>query len=119
MLFSKNRLRKKKDIENVLRNKSSKSTAVSFLSIRFLANNLPYSRISFVVSKKISKKAVIRNRVKRRLRETSRPVIKNFKNSFDIVVFTKPEIAQKDFAEIKTAIEVLFKKSGFLGEYNV
>jgi ribonuclease P protein component len=110
MFFSKNRLRKKKDIDNVLRNKSSKSAAVSFLSVRFLANELPYSRIGFVVSKKISKKAVIRNKVKRRLREISRNIIKDFEKGFDIVVFTKPEIANCDFNQIKNALELLLKK---------
>lgn len=113
MLFSKNRLRRKKDIENAFRNKSSKSAAVSFLSARFLANELPYSRIGFVVSKKISKKAVIRNKVKRRLREISRDIIKDFEKPFDIVVFTKPEIAQSDFGQIKNVLESLLKKISY------
>lgn len=110
MLFLKNRLRKKKDFERVLKNKQSQSLAVSFLGAKFLANNLPYSRIGFVVSKKISKKAVIRNKVKRRLREISRNIIRDFEKGFDIVVFTKPEIAKSDFSQIKNVLEALFRK---------
>lgn len=110
MLFSKNRLRKKKDIERVLRGKSSKSAAVSFLGVRFIANGLPYSRIGFVVSKKVSKKAVIRNKVKRRLRGVSRDIIKGFEKGFDIVIFTRPEIANCDFTQIKNVLETLLRK---------
>ncbi len=110
MLFGKNRLRKKKDIENVLRDKSSKSVSVSFLSARFLANESPNSRIAFVVSKKISKKAVIRNKIKRHLREISRDIIKGFQKGFDIIIFTKPEIAKSGFGQIKNVLETLLKK---------
>lgn len=110
MLFSKNRLRKKKDIENVLRSKSGKSVAVSFLGARFLANGLSYSRVGFVVSKKISKKAVVRNKVKRRLREISRGFMGNFKQGLDIIIFTKPEIAKSEFSQIKNDLETLLKK---------
>jgi len=113
MLFLKNRLRKKKDFERVLKNKQSRALAVSFLGVRFLANDLPYSRIGFVVSKKVSKKAVIRNKVKRRLREISRDIIKDFEKGFDIVVFTNPEIAKSDFAQIKNVLETLLKKISY------
>ncbi len=112
MLFSKNRLRKKKDIENVLKNRNSKTVSLSFLSVRFLLNELPYSRICFVVSKKISKKAVIRNKIKRQLREISRDIIKNTEKGLDIVVFTRPEITNSDFNQIKNVLETLLKKIG-------
>jgi len=110
MLFSKNRLRKKKDFERVMKDKASKSAAVSFLGARFVCNGLAYSRIGFVVSKKISKKAVVRNKVKRRLREIARDVVETMRGGLDIVIFTKPEIVQSDFWQIKDVLEELFKK---------
>lgn len=113
MFSNQNRLRKKKDFERVMKDRASKSAAVSFLSARFLRNGLPHSRIGFVVSKKISKKAVIRNKVKRRLREISRDIVKELEKSFDIVVFTKPEIAQSDFKQIKDVLEILLKKISY------
>ncbi|MDD5738954.1 MAG: ribonuclease P protein component [Candidatus Pacebacteria bacterium] len=109
MLFSRNRLRKKKDFERVMKDRASKSAAVSFLSARFINNDLLYSRIGFVVSKKVSKKAVIRNKIKRRLREISRDIIKGSEKGLDIVIFTKPEIAQSDFKQVKDVLESLLR----------
>ena len=112
MLFSKNRLRKKKDFERVLRDKQSRALTVSFLGARMSDNGLAYTRVGFVVSKKVSKKAVVRNKIKRQLREVVRPLVKNFKKGFDIVVFVKPGTRETDFKEIKSTTETLFKKMG-------
>ncbi len=114
MLFVKNRLKKKKDFERVMKDRDSKSVAVSFLAGRFLANGLASSRIGFVVSKKVSKKAVQRNKAKRRLREAARFLFSQIKPGFDVVIFTKPEIAESDFASIKQNLEALFKKAGLM-----
>ncbi len=112
MLFSTNRLRKKKDFEAVLKNKQSQALAVSFLGVRFLENNLSKIRVGFVVSKKVSKKAVFRNKIKRQLREIVRPKIKNFQQGVDLIIFAKPEILGKDFAEIKKVVDIIFQKAG-------
>lgn len=111
MLFSANRLRKKKDFERVLKNQQSQAVAVYFLGGKFLENGLSKIRVGFVVSKKISKKAVIRNKIKRQLREIVRPKIKNFEQGVDLIIFTKPEILGKNFLEIKKAVDELFKKA--------
>ena len=47
------------------------STANRFLVIRFLSNGLDHSRFGFVISKRIGN-AVVRNKVRRRLREAVR-----------------------------------------------
>ncbi len=112
MLFSKNRLRKKKDFQRVLKDKQSRALTVSFLGARILENGLAYTRVGFVVSKKVSKKAVVRNKIKRQLREIVRLKVKDFKKGFDIVVFVKPGNLVSDFKEIKSTTETLFKKMG-------
>lgn len=112
MLFAKNRLKKKKDFEKIFQNKQSKCFALSFLAIRFLANNLPETRLGFVVSKKIAKKAVQRNKIKRWLREASRLILRDIEPGFDIIVFTRQRITKSDFASIKQKLEQLFEKAG-------
>ena len=114
MLFKENRLRKKKDFETVMKSKDSRALAVSFLAGRFLANGLTLSRIGFVVSKKVSKKAVERNKAKRRLREAARSMIGKIRTGFDIVVFTRQRITESDFSSIKQNLETLLKKAGLL-----
>ena len=64
-LPSKNRLAKKKDIEYVFKN-GRRLTTTSF-RLFFCPNDLPYSRFAFSISKKVSKKAVMRNRLRRRV----------------------------------------------------
>ena len=67
-----------------------------------------------MVSKKISKKAVIRNKVKRRLREAVRIILPRIKPCYDIIFFTRPGIEQKDFSEIKEAVSNLLSKAGLI-----
>jgi ribonuclease P protein component len=68
MLKRINRINKTRDLQKVYRlGKAYHSPA---LVIKFLAGE--YLRIAFVVSKKVSKKAVERNRIKRAVREEIR-----------------------------------------------
>ncbi|NPA10910.1 MAG: ribonuclease P protein component [Epsilonproteobacteria bacterium] len=54
-------------------------------------------KLSVVVSKKISKKAVIRNKIKRRVRHLSR----EFLNKGKIIVVVKENISSKNFEKLK------------------
>lgn len=57
------------------------------LSIKFVDNNRrQYSRVAIIVSKKVFKHAVDRNRVRRRVYEIMRPRINDFKRTVDVVV---------------------------------
>ena len=67
MLPKKNRLKNKKDFERVF--KQGKGFKEDFLFFKITKNNLKENRFGFIVSLKVSKKAVLRNKVKRRLRE--------------------------------------------------
>ncbi len=112
MLSKKNRLTKKKDFEAVFKN--SKTFKQGFLVLKTAKNNLGINRFGFVVSLKVSKKAVVRNRVKRRLRETVKLEIKNNnkKEGIDAIFISLPEIERKSFSEIKEGAIKLLKKSG-------
>ncbi len=114
MLFKENRLRKKKDFERVMKDKQSRALSVSFLTGRFLGNGSASSRIGFVVSKKVSRKAVQRNKAKRRLREAGRFLFNQIKPGFDVIIFTRPEIIESDFSGIKQTLEALLKKAGLM-----
>ncbi len=76
--------------------------------MRFLESPLSASRIGIVVPMAISKKAVIRNRIKRLISA----VIKELdysKKYFDIIITASPPIVGKSVREIKSEFEKVIK----------
>ena len=74
-------------------------------------NNNSVTKIGFVVSKKIHKRAVKRNRIKRLMRESARLFIKN-SNNFDtkyqsLIFVASAKLLDKNFTEIDFAIKKL------------
>jgi len=94
--------------------KQGKGVKQDFLALKFNKNNLKNSRFGFVVSSKVSKKAVVRNKVKRRLRESVRSRLDSIKKGFDIVFVTFEKIKEKDFEQINSLVEKILKKSKLL-----
>lgn len=62
------RLTRKRDLDRVY--KQGQSAATKSLFIRALPNRLDHPRLTVVIGKKIAKKAVIRNRLKRLIRQS-------------------------------------------------
>src|SRR3989344_3151836 len=98
-LPKKNRLEKKEDFSRVF--KSGIFLRESFLGVKFLKNNAQQNRFGVVVSGKVSKKAVTRNIIKRRVLGILKKLDRFEKNNFDIIVTTAPGIVGKTFQEIK------------------
>ena len=110
MLYAKHRLTKDKDIERVY--KSGRSFFMRDLGIRVAKNNLKTSRFAVVTSVKTSKKAVERNKLKRRLREIIRKeILPNAKQGYDGVIMTKKSLLELSFDELKDITLKLFKKA--------
>jgi ribonuclease P protein component len=109
MLVKVNRLKKKKDIERVFKN--GKLFKEDFLILKVVKNNLKNSRFAFVVSKKVSKKATLRNKIKRRLRELVRRHPPTTRPAMDIVLVAVPGLEKKDFWEMEKIINRLFAKA--------
>lgn len=108
MLKKEFRLRKQKDFENVF-NKGVYFSG-KYLMLKAVENNLPFSRFGFVVSKKVSKKAVERNRAKRLMSESIRLSQEEIKSGFDIIFVSRAGIVGKNFEEIKESIKKLLKR---------
>jgi len=112
MLKREFRIRKQKDFKNIYDN--GVYCSERFLAIKFIKNKELFSRFGFIVSKKISKKAVERNRVKRILRESVRLSKNQIKIGCDIIFIAKNGIELKTHQEIKDVVEKLLMKSGLL-----
>ena len=109
MLQKTHSLTKKKDFGMVF--KKGGMVKNDFLILRTLESGLKESRFGFVVSKKVSTKATLRNKIKRRLRQAVFNNLKKIKKSIDVVVVALPGIEKKSFLEIR---EIINK---FFGEY--
>lgn len=108
-MFKKiNRLTKDKDFDNVF--KKGRSSYNKILGIKTLVNNLTYCRFGILVSTKISKKAVERNKIKRRVRDIITKQTDNLKLGYDIIIIALPEIINKEYCDIKKSILYNFKK---------
>lgn len=110
MLPVENRLLEAKDFELVYRFGGSFSSEDIFLKIR--ENNLKKTRIGFSIGIKFSPKAVVRNRIKRQLREIVRKEIKNIKKGYDAVISVKKK-TKKEFSsqELKNSLLEVLKKA--------
>lgn len=76
--------------------------------MRAVPNGLDYSRFGFSVSKRVGK-AVVRNRVKRRLRECL--MLTPCKPGWDIVFIARNASSEADYNQLKTSVEDLTRRA--------
>lgn len=88
--------------------KKGKSDKSGFLAVKALKNNLPQSRFGFVVGKRVSKKATIRNKIKRRLRASIRG--EETKKPADFIIIALPGAEKADFSIIRKTVLDLVKR---------
>jgi len=112
MLPRSNRLKKQKDIKRVL--EKGKRYKEDFLILKATPNHLEATRFGFIVSQKFSKKAALRNKMKRKLREIVRLRFQKIKKGMDALVIVLPGLENKDFWEVDEALEKLLKKAKIL-----
>jgi ribonuclease P protein component len=112
MLSKINRIKKKKDFETIFKN--SKSLKNDLFIFKTTKNNLALNRFGFVVSQKVSKKAVVRNKIKRRLVAAVKTKIKNMKIGTDVVLIALPGIRKRSLSDIKEAVNNTLAKSGLI-----
>jgi ribonuclease P protein component len=112
MLNKNNRLRKTKEIEAVL--KSKKSFYSDFFGVKAIKNNLEINRIVIIISAKVSKKAVDRNKIKRRIKAIFIEENKKMTQGYDCIIILNKDISKKTFLEIKDLFIYSFNKIGLL-----
>ncbi|ADU96443.1 ribonuclease P protein component [Thermovibrio ammonificans] len=107
------RLRKRRDFERVFAH--GKSLGGSTVAFYFLENDVGRPRAGFIASKKVSRKAVERNRAKRLMREVFR-LNKHRLGPFDIVFIARKGIVGKRFQDVEADFLRLAKKAGIFKE---
>lgn len=82
-----------------------------------LANNLDHGRFGFVVGRRIGK-AVDRNRIKRRMRESVRGRVQRdeIAEGWDVVFIARHPIANASFHQVDEAIGLVLRQAGLASE---
>ena len=103
------RLTRQEEFARVMRQGRTQSNHL--LLLRVAPNQLSTSRFGYAISKQVGT-AVVRNLVRRRLREIARrmPV----KNGWDLVITARKAAATAGFPALKTSLEGLTRRAGLL-----
>lgn len=89
-----------------------KNIRTPLLSLIYRPNSRGYQRFGVVVSKKVLKSAVGRNRIRRRVYEAIRAELPNFPHPYDclFVIYNK-SILRLPFSELRTLIHDLLQRT--------
>ncbi|MGE4267610.1 MAG: ribonuclease P protein component [Deferribacterales bacterium] len=98
----KDRLKITRDFERVFR--QGKKKQGRFVCIHYLYNEEDRTRVGITVSKKVDKRAVVRNLIKRRLREIFRRNRQVFPCCLDMVFRALPACTNADYGELRDEV---------------
>ncbi len=90
---------------------SGRTWANNLVVLKALPNQLGVTRLGFSIGKRLGK-AVVRNRVRRLLRESVRTL--NIRSGWDIVLVARAGAASADYHRLKEAIGRLLKQACLL-----
>ncbi len=88
--------------------REGRSAANSLLVFRLSPNGLERSRFCFIAGKRVGN-AVVRNRVKRRLREAVRNY--DFRPGWDTIVMARRGAGDADYEELRRAVNNLMRRT--------
>jgi ribonuclease P protein component len=112
MLPSPNRLRHEKDIKALFAD--GKGVFDSACGLKFRKNGLGATRFAVVVGTKVSKSAVVRNRVRRQIRSVIEARLAEVKPGFDVAILVRGEALKLKFPQIEERIVGVLKKGRLL-----
>jgi ribonuclease P protein component len=114
-MHKKYRLRANADFQRVRR--KGRTSVHPLLVVSVLPNDLEYSRFGFAVGRRIGK-AVQRNRIKRRMRESVRMRIQNgeITAGWDVVFIARRPIREASFHQVDETIGLLLCRAGVASE---
>jgi ribonuclease P protein component len=131
-----NRLRRQQEFSAVYqrgsRRKSSHLALFALRQKRFKASEASFSnsdrdnvlptpqptRIGISISQKVSKLAVVRNRIKRQIRAVLRQLMPKFSPGWSLVIVVQPQAVQCDYLQFLRELEQLLKDAEVLNGHS-
>lgn len=107
MLKKINRISKKKEFEEI--REKGVVYQFPFFGLAVLKKKDKEKKFGFIISKKISKRAVDRNRIKRLLAQGIKQNLENFEEGFRGIFLVKRNILDRKFDEIKKEVDKTIK----------
>jgi len=103
MLNKKNRISNRQLISKLL--SSGKVYQTDSFTIKYLPSHFADSEFAIITSKKISTKAIVRNKLRRQISESLRLNLNLLKNPLVAVIITKSSILNKEYQDIEAKIQ--------------
>ena len=107
------RLRRRADFESV--RVEGRIVSDQLLVMGFSRSNGSRTRFGLAVGRRVGS-AVVRNRVKRRLREAIRSL--SFRDGWNVTVSARERAASADYWRLRASVETLARRSGLLADTN-
>ena len=102
-------LRRRAEFDAVMRSGTARSHRI--LVLRWRRTDRVETRVGFSTPRSLGG-AVVRNRVRRRLREIARERITEIGAGYDLLLIARPDAAGASFAELRSALATLLERAG-------
>jgi len=93
------------------RERAARAWPHPFLVLYVVPNELGRLRVGITVSSRVGN-AVVRNRVRRRLKEAVRARLERLSPGFDVLLVARPASARAAWAELGAALDSVFARAG-------
>ena len=113
MIKRENRLKKNKHFNYIY--KHGTSIKIKTIALVYIKLKVKPFKVGFSVSNKIGK-SVVRNKVKRRMREAFNQIAGLIDRRFNYIFIAKEGIVDNSFEDIKQTMLLLVKKAGLVNE---
>lgn len=108
MLPKEHRLHKDTEIKRLVR--TGKTFFLPQFIIKYSPNKEDITKVGFIVSAKVDKRAVVRNRLTRQMREILRALLPDFEKGFSVLIIAKKQALELDFEAIEKQFIFAFSK---------
>jgi len=108
---ARDHLRRPQDFQDLRR--SGRVVRHAALHLSFKSNGLEHNRYGWIISRQVGG-AVVRNRLRRQLREIMRLRRRRLVTGYDIVLIARPAVIGKPYADLARIVDELLERAGLL-----